>query len=126
MLFELAADGVLLTHLTFILFALLGAALAARRRWILFVHLPAAAWGFFIELTGRVCPLTYLENLLRRRAGHAGYPEGFIEHYLAAIIYPDGLTRGIQYALAGVVVAINVALYSWFFYPRRSSHRGGA
>lgn len=121
MLFRLAADTVLLIHLVFILFALLGAAIAMRWRWIPVVHLPAAIWGFFVELTGRICPLTYLENYLRSMAGESDYTESFIEHYLLAIIYPAGLTRGVQFALAGVVVIINVALYGWLFYRRRVS-----
>lgn len=120
-LFRLAAYTVLLVHLAFILFALLGAALAARWRWIPLVHLPAAAWGFFVELTGRICPLTYLENHLRIKAGQSGYPESFIEHYLLAIIYPAGLTREVQFALAGVIIIINVAIYGWLVYARHVS-----
>jgi hypothetical protein len=121
MLYRLAADAVLLLHLAFIVFALLGAAFAARRRWLVVVHLPAAAWGFFVELTGRICPLTYAENFLRIRAGQSGYTESFIEHYLLAVIYPAGLTREVQFVLAGVVIVINVAIYAWLFYPRRAS-----
>lgn len=121
MLFPLAAYTVLLVHLAFILFALLGAALAARWRWIPLVHLPAAAWGFFVELTGRICPLTYLENYLRIKAGQSGYTESFIEHYLLSIIYPAGLTREVQFVLSGVVIIINVAIYSWLVYARRLS-----
>ncbi|MGB8410560.1 MAG: DUF2784 domain-containing protein, partial [Gallionella sp.] len=82
MLFRLAAEAVLLIHLAFIVFALLGAAIAVRWRWVIFVHLPAAAWGFFVELTGRICPLTSLENYLRARAGLSGYTESFVEHYM--------------------------------------------
>lgn len=119
MLLRTAAAAVLLVHLAFILFVLLGATLAARWRWLPVVHLPAAAWGFFVELTGRVCPLTYLENYLLAAAGQSGYTQSFIEHYLLAIIYPDGLTRGLQLALAGVVVVMNVAIYGWLFYRRR-------
>jgi uncharacterized protein DUF2784 len=119
MLFRLAADAILLAHLGFILFALFGALLVARRRWVLFVHLPAAAWGFFVELSGRVCPLTYWENFLRIKAGQAAYSEGFLEHYLVAIIYPEGLTRGLQFALAGIIVGINVAIYCRVFCFRR-------
>jgi hypothetical protein len=123
MLFRLAANAVLLIHLAFILFALLGAAIVVLRHWVLIVHLPVAAWGFFIELTGRICPLTYLENYLRLKAGQSGYTESFIEHYLLAIIYPAGLTSGIQFVLAAVVVVINAAIYGWLFYFRRASHR---
>lgn len=126
MLFRLAAEAVLLIHLAFIVFALLGAAIAARWRWIVLVHLPAATWGFFVELTGRICPLTYLENYLRIKAGLSGYTESFIEHYLLAIIYPAGLTREIQFLIAAVVLAVNIALYGWIYFRGRASHRGNA
>jgi hypothetical protein len=122
MLFRLAADAVLLLHLGFILFALLGALLALRWRWVAVIHLPAAAWGFFVELTGRVCPLTDWENHFRLLAGQSGYAESFIEHYLLALIYPEGLTREIQFVLAGIVVIVNVALYGWLLLRRRGSH----
>jgi hypothetical protein len=120
MLFRLAAEAVLLIHLAFIVFALMGAAIAARRRWIIVVHLPAAIWGFFIELTGRICPLTYLENYLRARAGLSGYTESFLEHYLLAIIYPAGLTGEIQFIFASVVVIVNIAIYGWLLYYWRT------
>lgn len=119
MAFRLAADGVLLLHLAFIVFALLGAALAVRWPRILLAHLPAAAWGFFVELSGRVCPLTILENQLRLKAGQSGYTESFIEHYLLQLIYPSGLTRDVQLALAGVVVVVNLAIYGWLFFRWR-------
>jgi hypothetical protein len=120
MLFRLAADAVLSIHLAFILFALVGAVIAARWRWIPIVHLPVAAWGFFVELTGRICPLTNLENYLRIKAGQSGYTESFVEHYLTAIIYPAGLTREIQLVLAGVVIAVNLAIYGWLFIRKRN------
>ena len=113
MLFRIAADAVLFLHLAFIVFALFGAVLAVRWRWLPLIHLPAAAWGFFIEISGRVCPLTWVENDLRLRAGQAGYRESFIEHYLLNVIYPSGLTREVQFALAGVVLAVNAAIYTW-------------
>ncbi|MGB7816300.1 MAG: DUF2784 domain-containing protein [Methylotenera sp.] len=122
MLLRLAADSVLLFHLAFILFALLGGAMTVWRRWIPFIHLPAAAWGFFVELTGRVCPLTYLENYFRIKAGQSGYTESFVEHYLLDIIYPTGLTREVQFTLAGVVVIVNIAIYGWLFSRRRAGH----
>lgn len=123
MFYRLAADAVLLLHLAFIVFALLGAAIAVRWRWLILVHLPAAAWGFFVEISGRICPLTYAENYLRIKAGQSGYTESFIEHYLLAIIYPAGLTREIQFVLASVVVVVNVAIYAWLFFSWRVSNR---
>ncbi len=111
MLFRLAADGVLLAHLGFILFVSLGGLLAFYRLRLALLHLPAAAWGVYIEISGGVCPLTSVEKQLRLAAGQAGYDGGFIEHWLLTIIYPSGLTREIQYVLAGGLIAINIVIY---------------
>lgn len=112
MIYRIAADGILLIHLGFILFVVLGALAVFRLPRFAWIHLPAAAWGAFVELSGRLCPLTTLENVLRTRAGQAGYADSFIEHYLVSIIYPAGLTRGMQLSLAGFVVVVNVILYA--------------
>ncbi|QRX82016.1 DUF2784 domain-containing protein [Glaciimonas sp. PAMC28666] len=120
MLYRLSADAVLLLHITFIAFVLLGAALATRWRWIIAAHLPAAAWGFFVELSGRICPLTVVENFLRAKAGESGYAGGFVEHYFVPMIYPAGLSRDIQLVLAGVVLIANFAIYGWLFIARRA------
>ena len=121
MFFRISADAVLLLHLAFIAFALLGGALGRRWRWMPLLHLPAAAWGFFVELSGRACPLTELENALRTRAGEAGYQGGFIENPLLGVIYPEGLTRETQYALAAVVLVVNAAIYTWVMRGIRSN-----
>lgn len=110
--YRLAADAVVLAHGAFILFAVLGGLLALRWRWLALLHLPAAAWAVFIEATGRICPLTPLEVSLRIAAGDAGYDGGFVEYYLIPIIYPAGLTRGVQFALAALVLAVNLAVYA--------------
>lgn len=126
MLYRAAADSVLLFHLAFIGFALLGAVLVARWHWLIVLHVPAAVWGFFIEFSGGICPLTYAENFLRVRGGESGYPEGFVEHYLVAVIYPAGLTRKVQIVLAGVVAVVNVAIYAWLLLLRRESRKRNA
>lgn len=126
MLFQFAAGAVLLLHMAFILFVLLGAALTAWWRWTPIVHLPAAAWGLFAEISGRVCPLTYLENYLRISAGQSGYTQSFIERYLVAVIYPAGLTRELQFALAGAVVVANVVIYGWLLHSWRMTNRTDA
>jgi hypothetical protein len=120
MLLRLAADAVLLVHFAFIAFVVAGGLLVLRWRWLAALHLPAAAWGVFIELTGRLCPLTDWENALRKAAGESGYAESFIEHYLLPVIYPAGLTRGVQFALAAVVLGVNVAVYGWILIARRA------
>jgi uncharacterized damage-inducible protein DinB len=121
MLFSLLATLVVALHLAFILFVLLGGLLVRRRPRVALAHLPCAAWGAFVEFSGRVCPLTPLELALRRRAGQAGYAEGFIEHYLAALVYPSGLTRELQVALGALVVLANAAAYAWAFARRRGA-----
>lgn len=119
MSYRLAAAAVLLLHAAFILFVVFGGLLAWRRPWLAWVHLPAAAWGVWIELSGGVCPLTGVENAFRAEAGLAGYEGGFIEHYLLAAIYPDGLTRALQYALAAAVLVINLAVYGYLIFRTR-------
>ena len=119
MIHRLAADAVLLLHLGFILFVLLGGVLAVRWRWAPLLHLPAVAWGVYIELSGGLCPLTPLENRLRIAAGDAGYAGGFIEHYLLALIYPAGLTQDVQNVLAAIVVGVNALAYGWVWRRRR-------
>jgi hypothetical protein len=118
MFYGVAAAAVLLIHLGFILFVLAGGALALRHRWIIAIHVPAALWGFVVELTGRGCPLTAVENFFLTKAGQTGYAESFVEHYLLPFIYPAGLTREVQIMLASAVVAINLATYGWLFVYR--------
>jgi hypothetical protein len=119
MLPRLAADATLVLHLAFIAFALLGALLALRWRWVPLLQLPAAAWGMYIELSGGICPLTHVENALRSMAGQAGYSGGFVERYLLPIIYPAGLTSGVQVVLAAVVLAFNAAIYGFIIWRHR-------
>ena len=119
MLFRLAADAVLLVHLGFVVFAVLGALLVLRWRWLALAQLPAAAWACYIEVSGRLCPLTGWENRLRTAAGEVGYAGGFVEHYVLPVLYPAALTRDTQFALALVVVAVNLAVYGWLLITLR-------
>ena len=119
MLFRLAADGVLLLHLGFILFVACGGFLVLRWTRLAWLHLPCVLWGAWVELAGRTCPLTPLENRLRLAAGDAGYGGDFIEHYLLPIIYPAALTRELQIGLGIGVVAINLCLYGVLLFRRR-------
>ena len=117
------ADLVLVGHLAFVAFAALGGLLALRWAKAAWVHLPAVAWGAFIEVSGGVCPLTPLENRLREAAGGAGYEGGFVEHYLVPLLYPDALSRDTQFVLAALLVAGNVAIYAlvWWRWRARAA-----
>jgi hypothetical protein len=110
-LHRVAADAVLLLHLAFIVFAAIGGLAVLRWPRLAWLHLPVASWAALIEFGGWICPLTPLEVALRRSAGQTGFAGGFIEHYLTAIIYPQGLTRAYQVALGAVVVLVNLAIY---------------
>ena len=117
-----AANAVVVFHLGFILFAVFGGWLVLYRlRWA-WLHAPAWAWGVWIEVSHRICPLTPLENALRSQAGEAGYSGGFIDHYLVPLIYPPGLQPQHQLVLAGLLLVMNAALYAaaWI------RHRRGA
>lgn len=120
MTYRLLADAVLLLHLGFILFVVLGGFLLRRYPRLVWMHLPAVLWGAFAEISGTICPLTPLENRLRELGGLAGYPGGFIEHYLWPLIYPAALTRELQIGIGLGVVLINLVAYAWWLRARRS------
>lgn len=124
MLYRVTADIVLVLHLVFILFAVLGGLLVLKRLWLAWLHLPAVAWAALIEFAGGYCPLTPLENSLRAAGGEQGYSGGFIEHYLVPLIYPAGLTRELQIGLGLVVVLINLAVYAVVLRRIRKARRG--
>jgi len=120
MLYRVLADSVLVLHLAFVLFVAVGGLLVLRFPKLAWLHLPAAAWGALIMFAGFVCPLTPLENRLRRLGGEAGYDGGFVEEYVLAILYPSGLTRADQVALGALVLVVNGAVYGWLWWKRRS------
>lgn len=111
MLAAWAADAVLVLHGLFIVWVVAGGLAVLRWPGLAAAHLPAALWGVWIEWSGGICPLTPLENRLRVAAGQLGHEGSFIERYLTSAIYPDGLTRGMQFALGAVVLLLNAALY---------------
>lgn len=119
-LYRALADTVVILHLAFVLFVVLGGLLVLRRPGVAWAHLPAAAWGAAIEFGGWICPLTYLENHLRLLGGGEAYRGGFVDRYILHILYPQGLTRGTQVVLGIVVLAIN-----GYVYTRLASRRRG-
>lgn len=107
----LLADAVLVLHGLFIAWVVLGGLAACWRAVLAWLHLPALAWGLWISWSGAYCPLTPLEQTLRRAAGQAGYEGGFIAHYLGAAIYPAGLDASHQIVLGVLVLALNGLVY---------------
>lgn len=93
------------------LFVLLGGFLAWAWRPVIYAHVPAALWGIYVEWSGRICPLTPVENALRSAAGLQPYGGDFIARYVLPVLYPEGLTRDAQFVLGMIVVAVNGVAY---------------
>jgi hypothetical protein len=122
MIWSLLADILVILHFGFTTFVVFGGFLTWRWPRLASVHLPALAWGCWVEVSHSICPLTPLENHFRHLGGEAGYSGGFLAHYLVRVLYPPGLTWHIQWVLALVLVAINVIAY-WGFLGRWRSAR---
>jgi Protein of Unknown function (DUF2784) len=120
MIYRALADFVLLLHMAFVLFAALGGFLAFKWRRVAWFHIPAALWASLIEFVGWECPLTPLENWLRRKGGEAGYQTGFIERYLLPLIYPAPVSRTLHVVLGLLVLCVNLAIY-WRLWRRSAS-----
>lgn len=112
MVYRLLADIIVVLHLGFVAFVVLGGLLTLRWPRAAWAHLPAAVWGAWVEFAGWICPLTPLEGWLRRRGGDTGYSGDFVEHYLMPVLYPAALTPEIQWVLGSLVLAINAVVYA--------------
>ncbi len=112
MIYRLLADATLALHVLFIAFAAAGWLLVLRRPRLAWIHLPCAAYGVLVELVGWICPLTPVENHLRRLGGEAGYRGGFLEHYLVPLVYPEPFPRRLAVALGAAVLVANAAGYA--------------
>jgi uncharacterized protein YneF (UPF0154 family) len=119
MFYRLSADLVLIVHLAFVVFVVLGGFLVLRWPRIMWMHLLALAWGAAVEFSGIVCPLTPLEGLLRELGGESAYEGDFIGHYITAFLYPAGLTRELQVLLGFLALLPNVAIYGYWIVRRR-------
>jgi hypothetical protein len=120
-MYRILADLVVGLHFVFVVFVVAGGLLVLRWPKLAYLHVPVAVYGAAIELVGWICPLTPLENSLRRQAGEGGYSTGFIEHYLLPVLYPSALTREIQLLLGVLVLGVNLAIYSYIFRRRAGS-----
>jgi hypothetical protein len=119
MIYRVLADAVLIAHLAFVTFALLGGLLVLRYRKVLWWHLAALFWGVVVQWADWICPLTPLENYFRRVGSEAGYADGFIEHFVLPALYPENLTLELRYVLGAVLIAVNIAVYLYVIFDRR-------
>jgi hypothetical protein len=125
MIYHALANLVLVAHLAFVLFTVLGGFLVLKWRSLAWLHIPAFLWGAIIEFAGWVCPLTPLENWLREKGGGLVYRTGFIEHYILPLLYPATLTRSLQIFLGFLVLSVNLGLYGWILWRTASRQAEG-
>ncbi len=123
MIYHWLAGAVVLFHAAFVVFVIVGGFMALRWHRLVWLHLPAAAWGVLIEYGGWICPLTPLEIMLRARAGVAGYSGGFIDHYILRRLYPSGLTPQIRWTLGTLALLLNIVAYALILRQSQRRHR---
>ena len=119
--YKILADAVVIIHFGFIVFVVGGGALTIWWFKAIYAHVPSVAWGAAVEYFGWICPLTYLEDWLRMKAGLSGGQAGFVDRYIMPIVYPPGLTRKSQCIIALTLLALNISL--WLLAWRRHGER---
>lgn len=96
-LYRALADAVLICHVAFVAFVVIGLLLIllggwrkwswVRNRRFRFCHLAAIGLVVIQAWFGVICPLTTLEMFLREKAGDATYQGTFIAYWLQKILF---------------------------------------
>ena len=107
MFYEAVADVAVAAHFGFLALGILGGFLAWRWRWVLWLQVVAAGWLVLVVAAQLSCPLTWVEDRARERAGLAPQPGGFLDSHVAGVFYPHGHEGAAQ------IVAALVVLTSW-------------
>ena len=102
--YRVLAEAAMAAHFVFLAYVVTGGLLAWRWPKAIWPHLAAAGWGLAVTVLGLRCPLTWVEDHARRRAGEQGLTTGFIDHYLTGVVYPARYLGLIQ-IVVGVIVA---------------------
>lgn len=122
MLYRLAADAILVLHLGFVVFVVLGLVLIlaggklgwewVRNRWFRIAHLAGIGVVVLQAWLGQICPLTIWEMSLREKAGETTYAGSFIQHWLHELLYYEApmWVFAVCYTVFGLLVAA-----SWYF-----------
>ncbi len=116
MIYRLLANLVLSIHFLFVVFAVGGGlAVLLDQRWA-WLHVPVIVWSSVVNLADWTCPLTPLENRFRAAASQTGYEGGFLQHYLGALVYPQGMPRRLELVAGVTIVLWNAAVYGAIFW----------
>lgn len=123
MIYQIAADLILIFHFCFVLFALFGGLLILRWRGVIWLHLPALIWGIIVQVFVLTCPLTPLENRFRELGGETGYSGGFVEYYISLILY-HSLSHWLHLLIGLILIMINLMVYYYVFFRHKSLKNG--
>jgi uncharacterized membrane protein YgcG len=123
--YQWLATAALLLHFGYIAFLGLGGFLAWKWPKAIWAHLVAVAWGLLI-VSGTVnCPLTWVEDWARSRAGLTKLTQGFVDRYLDNVIYPAQYVNVARLGLA-LVIAVSYLGAFLLWRARRASGGSGA
>ncbi len=109
--YRLLADAVVLLHLAFVVFVVCGGLLVVWRRWIAFIHLPAAGVGRLHRVQRTRLPAHAARESPAGDCRRRRLLGDFVERYLIPVLYPPGLRRDVQVVLGLVALAVNAAVY---------------
>jgi hypothetical protein len=99
-------------HVGFLTYVVAGGFLAWRWPRSIVPHAGVVAWGLAGLAVPVPCPLTDLENALRRRVGEPPLRSGFIDHYVQGVLYPASLTPLVRWLVAAAIVASWLGVYA--------------
>lgn len=116
--YQVLAVGALALHLVWILWVIFGWLVTRNRPWLRWFHIGSLVYGILLEVFVWVCPLTYAEQWLLRRAGLRSYRESFLGHYLEALVYPQVSQTLLTWCAVAVCLFI-LGLYGLRFQRRR-------
>ncbi len=127
LIYRILADATVVVHALMAAFAVLGlvAVLVGRvagwqwirNFWFRLIHLGLIVVIAVFPLIGGLCPLTELENWLRKQSGGETYPGSFIAHWVHELLFVQVSSQ----VIAVSYLAFGVAVLSAFFLvpPRR-------
>lgn len=104
--FRLVAYTAAALHFVFLGFGVFGGFLAWRWPRLIWLQVASAAWLVVIVVFALYCPLTWIEDRARERAGMAPKPGGFITNYIEGVFFPSG-QRTAAIAVASVVIVVS-------------------
>lgn len=122
MIYEAAAAVTVGLHFAFLALGLLGGFAAWRWPRLIWFQIAAASWLVLVVVARLPCPLTWMEDWARARAGLPEHVGGFLQNHVAGVFYPVG------HQAAARLVAALVVLSSWagLAVIRRRRRRAGS